>query len=149
MGNPIKAVKKNGEVALEVDGQTYRLVFDLDAMEALSDVYSKDGEEGNWMDILAKVQKQSIKAIRALVWSMFVQHHPDITLEDSKRIIAAAGGVNIVGALINAAFMSATPDQQDMKAMGVGRGKKGNPRGAQDDGDGTGDKSELTPVASA
>lgn len=117
------ANKHKGESAIEIDGQPYTLVFDLDAMEAMEEHFDRD-----WADLQPRLVKGSIRIARVMLWAMFRRHHPDVTLERSKRLIDAAGGIRAMGSIIDTAMRNAAPDLADLDELGVG---KGNPPIAQ------------------
>lgn len=117
------ANKYRGESAIEIDGQPYTLVFDLDAMEAIEEHFDQD-----WADIQPRLTRGSIRVSRVMLWAMFRRHHPDVTFEASKRLIDSAGGVHAMGSIIEQAMRNAAPDKADLKELGVGRDR---PQSAQ------------------
>lgn len=75
MANPVK-----GEVAFEVEGQTYKLVLDFNALCEVEEVLGAGG-----MDLARP------KAIRAIFWAALLRHHPDVTVQDAGDLIGALG----------------------------------------------------------
>lgn len=143
MANP-----KNGELALTVNGKTYTLVLNTAAMASLEEHYSTPNHEASWDECWARVMKGNVRAVRALIWAMLRTHHPDITLEQAGVVIDGAGGFIGMTNLLKGASESATPDPNDLKALGV----KENPRTAQarkPRAGGTGGRSTSTRAGSA
>ena len=133
------ANKAKGEYTLTIEDQTYTLVFDLDAMEAMEEHFDQD-----WPEVQNKLARNSMRATRVMLWAMFRLHHPDITLEQSKKLINKAGGLSKVGEIIAGGLRSLMPDPDDAKALATGVSP--DPQSAQA---GVGSDSSATPVASA
>lgn len=141
------ANKDSGDFRLKIGDQVYRLVFDLEAMDAMEQYYSTPDKEVHWPEVQQKLQKQSVRAMRVMLWAMFQEHHPDVTYEDAKQLVKHAGGIAALGEIIAGALRSATPDPADAKELAAaGVAKSGPPTKAQA---GTGETSNLTPAASA
>jgi hypothetical protein len=75
MANPVK-----GEVAFEVEGRSYRLVLDFNALCEVEEVLGAGG-----MDLARP------KAIRAIFWASMLRHQPDATVQDAGDLIGALG----------------------------------------------------------
>lgn len=108
--------KYRGESSLEIEGRPYTLVFDLDAMEAIEEHFNQD-----WGEIQPRLTKGSIRVSRVMLWAMFRSHHPEVTFDESKRLIDAAGGIRAMGSIIETAMRNASPDEADLKELGVGK----------------------------
>ncbi len=142
------ANRHKGEVNLVVDGRTYTLVLDIDAMCALEEHFSTPTHDATWDDIAVKVNKGSVRVVRALVWAMLQRHHPEMSVADAGHMMSDAGGLVGLSNVLKVAMESVTPDAEDMKALGAG---KANPPGTQAakksrHAEASGDSSTLMPV---
>jgi hypothetical protein len=122
------ANRQKGEVNLVVDGRTFTLVLDIDAMCALEEHFSTPSHDATWDEIAAKVNKGSVRVVRALIWAMLQRHHPDLSVLDAGHLMNDAGGIVGLARVLKVAMESATPDPEDIKALGAG---KANPQQAQ------------------
>jgi hypothetical protein len=144
------ANREKGEVALVIDGQTFTLVLNTNAMAEIEDQLSRlDGKDRNWDFFSARLmdpKKAGVRDGRLLRWGMTREHHPQITLADAGRMVDRAGGMGaLANMLLPSAVESATPDQADVEALGL---KAGNPPKAQAGRKtaGVGSTSTLAPV---
>lgn len=128
-----------GEGSFDVDGVTYRLVVDLNAMAeaeeasalqlddllaALSPVVDKDGKV---------IGKPRLKHVGALLYGALRAHHPDVTLAAAINLLGAG---EHVGAAIGKALVAALPKAQAKSAEGkvdAGTGTKPRPTGRRRD----------------
>jgi hypothetical protein len=122
------ANRQKGEVNLVVDGRTFTLVLDIDAMCALEEHFSTPSHDATWDEIAVKVNKGSVRVVRALIWAMLQRHHPELSVVDAGHLMNDAGGILGLAKVLKVAMESATPDPEDIKALGVG---KANPQQAQ------------------
>jgi hypothetical protein len=90
-----------GEATFEADGKTWTLRFDFNAM-----VDFEEATGGKIFDMLASMESgtASPAALRALIWAMLRDHHPDITLHEAGKI--AKAGLRAM----NAAALSGLPN---------------------------------------
>ena len=101
--------------------------------------------------VLALAQSGSWKYQRILVWASLQKHHPEITLEEAGEIMLESAEAEMAKAIADLGT-SATPDPEDLKALGV---KPANPlkaqtkkRGRPKTTSGTGENSTATDGAS-
>lgn len=125
------ADKKKGEIPLVVDGREYTLVLGLDAMCALEDHFSTPEKDVTWDDIQAQLKASakggvSARLVRALLWAMLQQYHPEIDLKGAGVLVSSVGGMAGLMKALNDTFVAAAPDPADLKELGAGR-----PRNAQ------------------
>lgn len=104
----------NGEVALEIGGQTYTLKLTVNAMVELQDVTGQ-----SFQDTLARVNGGDVKAIRDFVWASLRKHHKALTQEQVGDLIDEAGGIFGFAEQLGTLAQSATPDAEDLTALGV------------------------------
>lgn len=132
------ANRQRGEVALEMDGKTYTLVFDMNALCCLEDLFSTPEREVVFQDVLKMASKGSARHIRGIVWASLQRHHPEVSLSQSTDLIEAAGGFEGFGEKLQQLADSTQPDPED----------RGRPRKAQRNG-GTGVTATSRLAASA
>ena len=138
------ANRQKGEVALEIEGQTYTLVLDMDAMCQLEDLFSTDKKDATFPEIMEKVQRRSLRHIRGVIWAALRRHHKDVTVEQAGELLIAAGGITGLDQQLMKLAESTQPDKEDAVVNGSGR-----PRKAQRRTDGTGESSTSKLAASA
>ncbi|MCJ8139515.1 hypothetical protein [Falsirhodobacter halotolerans] len=87
-----------GEVTVELDGETYTLRMDMNAMILFEDMTGKDpfkafemAEEGN----------ADMRLLRSIGHAMLMKHHPDATIELAGEIISS--DINAIGRALQAA----------------------------------------------
>jgi hypothetical protein len=141
------ANREKGEIALDIGERQYTLALTLDAMVAVEDLFSTPAKEVTFQEVAQRAERGSIKALRALIWCMFREHHPEIKLDQISGIMKAAGGLDAVNAIAQAAVRASEPDPRDLKELDV---KTGRPPQAQAiDPVGTGEDSTSKPAVSA
>lgn len=125
------ANKERGELALNIEGQSYTLKLTTNAvceMETLS---------GRTFDqVMLRIQHGSMSDIRLFFWAALQSHHPKVTLVDVGDLIDAAGGLGAVKTQLDTLLGINT---EEAKAAAP------NPPAAQA---GAGVASTLTPVGS-
>jgi len=123
MANRVK-----GEVSVDIAGASYTLCIDLNAMCALEEMFSKNGTDVTFQDVLQQVNLGKQRYIRAVFWAAFQKFHPSVTLQQVSDLVQASGGViNFTGQLVEAlgiAVEATTPDPKDVKAVSSGRPRK-------------------------
>jgi hypothetical protein len=148
---------QRGEVALDINGTTYTLVLNLNALAELQSLFSSErpvkvrgkGPDGKpidrWImepmvptleDLERWVMAGSVKHVRAMFWAALRKHHRGITLDDAGDLLEATGEQG-AAALKVLAGLSA-PDPADVKELAPAA--TGRPRKAQARTRGTGGK---------
>lgn len=105
-----------GDASFEVDGQTYKLRLDFNAMCELEDATDKDA-----MEIIEGYEKGKIrmKDLRALFWALLQHHHSGISMEEAGRLLSEAP--DAVGEALAAA--APEPEKAAKSGNGKSRGK--------------------------
>lgn len=112
------AATKFPEVTVDVDGQSYRLVIDINAMRAVEDALSTPDVEVVFHDVVRRAAKGSMRATTALFWAAMRRHHPTMTMDDVGTWLGKVDGDQL--ATRTAALVGgASPDAADLKEMGV------------------------------
>lgn len=86
------------------DGKQRQLLFDLNSLAELEDVY------GGHADALREVQTGSFKAIRATLWAGLLHEDPDLTIKDVGAMISISGMETLSNAIVEA-FGIAVPTE--------------------------------------
>lgn len=110
------ANRHNGEVSITGDsGKTYVLKNSFKGMCAVEEMF--DGKTFDEVSELA--DKGSKRHLRALVWSLFLQRQPDLTIEDLDDVVDDCGGLAKMMASVMLAVKASLPDAKDLEALGV------------------------------
>jgi len=129
------ANREKGEVSFQINGTSYTLCLDIDAMCRIEEQFSTPERDVTFQDVLERVNAGSMRHIRAVLHSMFFKHHPTFTEADLSEAIASWGGLQpFVSKALEAVGLGAVPDPKDLKKAGV----NGNPPRAQRKHDGAG-----------
>lgn len=110
------ANKFKGEVQVVVDGVTYTLRMDMNAMCAFEELTGKKA-----IPTLEAMEVEggmgSVSDMRAFMWAMLQEDHPEVTLKDAGRIMSE--NVDALGEAIAAAAPEAEPtDAAGKKPVG-------------------------------
>jgi hypothetical protein len=76
----------NGKVTVTIDGKAYTLVMDINAMADFEGLTGKDV-----FKVLDQIDQRSVRVteLRALFWSFFQTHHPEVTLRQAGVMMAS------------------------------------------------------------
>lgn len=118
------ANRERGEVSVDIDGTSYTLCLDLNAMCRLEEMFSTPDHEVTFQDIVKKVNDGKLRYMRAIFWSAFLKYHPDLRLEEVAALIQGAGGIGgfsdkMLGQL-GLAVEATQPHPADTKALSKG-----------------------------
>ena len=141
--------REQGDVPLIVAGRTYTLRLTTAAMVALEDLYSTPSKEVTFFEVMERVNKGSMKAMRAFLWAALQHHHKGVfTVDAVGELIEEADGIFALSAQLQSLGSTTGPDARDLEDSGVASGK-GAPAQGKSRKAGTGGRSTSTPVASA
>lgn len=132
------ANKERGEVTFKVESEEYTLRLDLNALCEVEAVMSTPSRTVTWQQALQMAERNSLSALRAILWAALQPHHPRISLEDTGRLIQRMGGIPGIAKTLQEAVQVSLPEPQ-------AKGKR--PPKARSDGSGAPSSSE--PEASA
>lgn len=141
---------ERGEAEVVIEGETYRLAFDLHAMAVAEDyVESVLGRYVPFEQIQKDIEQYDRKRyVIAVFYASTRRHHRDITPERAaelvQRSMEESRSVSLQQAMA-AAGADTVPDERDVKELGI---KRRRPRKAQV-ADGTGGSLNSTPVSAA
>jgi hypothetical protein len=140
MANPEK-----GETSVVIAGVSYTLAMTFNSGVRLQALMSEGKPEAVPLSgILARAFKGDLLCLRALFWSLLVEHQPGITPEQAGTLIDHVGGIAAMNAIIERAIDASSPDPQDVEELNKGNpppAAKRKPRGK------TSDTSGLQPGA--
>lgn len=117
------ANRERGERSIEINGKTYTLVLDIDAMCALEDLFSTPEKEMSFGDVMARAERGSIRHLRGIWWATLRRHHPEMSLTDASALVQEMGGLAGMQARLLEVAKASQPDEQD-----VPKGRKKDPR---------------------
>lgn len=150
------ANKNKGEYSFEADGKRYTLAVTMNAMADLEEHFnSKDQKERTFEELTKEVEKGRAIYIRAFLWALLQRDHPEVVLKatpgsnhvDVSTLIERAGGVEVVGRILQEVAKASEPDPADVTELGVEGATKATGKDPQRAGRGTSDSSTSTPGA--
>lgn len=102
MANPVR-----GEVAFEVEGERYVLVFDFNCICSVEDIFDMSISE------VGKKMSRGMRAtdLRTLVTAGLKQHHPTLTETEVGGLIGKLGA-DVAGEKLALAMQAAFPDAE-------------------------------------
>lgn len=104
--------KLKGETHFRIGEETYRLLFDYEALCLIEDATDQAIEQ-----VLLSVQRNSLRlrTLRVFLWAGLQRHHPDVTREEAAGLILQSG---IAAAQIHVAqaFAAAFPEPGEKDA---------------------------------
>ena len=127
---------QKGEIAVELDGQTYTLALTLNAMVDVETLLDLSFDEV----ISRAATKGSATHLRALIWAMLRKHHPTITLEAAGELVTGMN-LGLLARMIGRVVTASGPDPKDVP-------KTKNPTSARPVAGGTGASSTSPPAVS-
>jgi hypothetical protein len=98
-------------VTLDVDGTTYTLSLDINAICCAEEAVNRPIHE-----IQAQAAAGSLRYLRLLIWAAFQAHHPALTIEDVGVLMTRAGLPNINSAFGRLAEQM-TPDLETVQEL--------------------------------
>jgi hypothetical protein len=125
------ANSQKGELDIDVDGKTYRLALDLNALCEFQELVYPGDPDFDMGETIARIGKGNFVLSRALFWATLRRHHPDVTLRDVSELCSGFGykpWMELLPKLLD--FMQ--PDAIDRQALKAA--PEAGPRGAQVDG---------------
>jgi hypothetical protein len=105
------APHRTPNVTLTVDGETYTLSMDINAICDMEEAVNRPIHE-----IQALASAGSLRYVRLLVWAALQAHHPTLTLEDAGRLMSRAGLPAVNDAVMRAAEQM-TPDLETVRDL--------------------------------
>lgn len=114
---------QDGKLSMDIGGETYTMSLTIDAMVRLEEMFAPL----LFAEISEKAERGSMTHIRAFIWAVFVDNHPEITINNVGKLIANGGGLErFTNKLAELAGIS-KPDPRDLQTLGA----KPNPPAAQ------------------
>jgi hypothetical protein len=110
--------RKTGDTTYQVQGTTYTLKLDSDAMVAMEEAASTPDRRVFFHQIMSLAQAGSWTHQRILVWASLRLHHPEVTLKQAGDIMLESAADEMARS-IKDLTIAATPDAADLDALGV------------------------------
>lgn len=107
----------NGEVTREIGGKSYTFKLGVNQMIALEKRFSTPEKRVTFQDVIGRAGNGDLEACRAMVQVGLSKYHPEITEEDAGELIDQFGAD--LGGLMGEIREGASPDPEDIKALGV------------------------------
>lgn len=85
------ANSQRGELDMEVDGRTYRLALDLNALCEFQELIYPNDPDFDMQEVIRRIQKTNFVLSRALLWATLRKYHPEITLLDVSPLVTSYG----------------------------------------------------------
>jgi hypothetical protein len=103
-----------GEVPLTIGGQQFTLRCSVNAICTIEEQMGK-----GIVAIVMDLQRGNISLtlIRAMLWAMLQEKHPDVTLMEAGEMIPLAGGVDKIKEVFEDAFATAFPEAAERSGM--------------------------------
>lgn len=112
MANP-----ERGEMAVTIGGVSYTLKSTIGSKIAVEAMFSKaEGRKVRWAEIVSELNKGSAEHTRAVIWSTFQAHHPEITLERAGELSDLLEAEQVYEAMAQT-VIAGEPDPQDVTAL--------------------------------
>jgi hypothetical protein len=115
--------RERGTVTIEADGQTYRLVMDLNALVMIEGHFSTPERAITMLDIARNVHMGNGTYTQMFLWAAFQEHHPGVTPVEAARLVWA-NGVDGYVQVRDALIASITPDRADQEAVNADAGPR-------------------------
>jgi hypothetical protein len=103
------ANRERGEVAIEIDGQTYTLRLDLNALAEFEAALSTPIQQVTFQEGLQRVERGQLIAVRAILWAGLRRYHPKLSLMEAGDLIVKLGGMQNLDTVLKEAVASAMP----------------------------------------
>ena len=127
------ANKERGEVTFQVESESYTLRLDLNALCEVEAVMSTPERTVTWQQALQMAERNSLSAMRAILWAALRPHHPQMSITDVGLLIQRMGGIPGIARTLRDAVQASLPAPD-------GKGKR--PQKARSGGTGTSSPSE-------
>lgn len=123
------ANRQNGEVSIQVGDTNYTMALTIDAMVALEEMFSTPQKSVTFEEVTAAADRGSVKHLRAMIWAVLQQHHPELEIKDISPLVQKAGGLKGMERKLVELAKATMADPADLAELGVAT--KGNPPPAQ------------------
>lgn len=103
-----------GEATTTVDGKTYTLRCDFNAMCAFEDETGKDA-----LETFEKFEtgKVGVMDMRTIMWSFMQHHHPEVTMQEAGHVLSCDTDV------LMKVIQAASPAPEEVQELGNGAPK--------------------------
>lgn len=121
--------RPTGARTIDIDGQAYTFLLDLQAMVDIEELYSTPETTVTFDQVIKRAQEtHQAKILRDVAWAMLQHHHPELTREQVGRIFTLRNMQEMTAAM-SGMVESATPDPDDAMELGLNRPPKARANG--------------------
>lgn len=113
------ANRNNGEVSITIDGKVYTMVMTINAMVALEDLFSTPQKSMTFQEVSELAEQGSMKHLRALLWAVLQDHHPEIEIGQVSDLVKKAGGLGVFTVKLLEMLKATQADPKDLEALGI------------------------------
>jgi hypothetical protein len=119
----------DGEATFDVDGTTWRLRFDFNALLDFERALKAETADADLREVLGRAEtgKLTIAETRLLFWAMLQEHHPEATVRVAGRLVIA--GMQAMNRAMAAAADDAAPRRVGPDAAGKPKPRRRVPTG--------------------
>jgi hypothetical protein len=138
------ANSQKGELDIDVNGQTYRLALNLNALCEFQELMYPNDPDFDMQEVIGRIQKSNFILSRALLWATLRTYHPEMTIRDVSPLVSGFGyqpWMQLLPKLME--FMN--PDAVDRGVLKAA--PEAGPPGAQVDGIGARSMSKRAKLA--
>jgi hypothetical protein len=128
------ANKHKGEIEVEIDGKKLKMSFSSNALCELEDALDRNVNE--IAQTMQDPQKVRLKDLRVIFWASMLDHQPDTSIDDTKKLMSSVLPAELVE-MIGKAFTLAFPPAKE----GEGGAADSPPKPVEPAADGTGSAS--------
>lgn len=104
------ANKDRGEISLKVDGKTYTLCFDVNALCEVEDLLGRGIP--HIMADMQSAETMRFGTVRGLLWGALQRHHPEMTVKMAGEMVSAVK-LDKAMAAIGDALNASNPDEDE------------------------------------
>lgn len=117
---------EKGEVDVAVDGKTYTLRLNANALCELETLLSSREERVTFQQVVSWCAAGQLLAVRALLWAALRAYHPGVTLQDAGELMTRIDGLapKLLEALAASMPKPNGAIARPQTARRVGRGKR-------------------------
>jgi hypothetical protein len=110
------ANRERGEASIVIEGVSYTLSIDTNALCEIETLFSSDGPDVLFHDVLRRAASGRLAPCRGVLWGLLRRYHPDVSLLDAGCLLGVIGTVEL-GRHLSRLIPHAIPDRADVNAL--------------------------------
>lgn len=111
------ANREKGESTLTVDGTDYTLRLSINALCEIEDAESTAEKRVTFQELVPRMARGELTAIRRLLWGALREHHPTMSLKAAGDLMQRATVERVIAAF-EQMQASTVPDEADLATLG-------------------------------